>query len=53
MLSKGVLWHEYNHTEPWILNGTTEGHGDNWVRRMMRKPWLAFLSVVARLVIIA
>lgn len=45
-----VLWHEFNHTIPWIENGYTDGHNIKWVKRMLRKPWYIIGCVYAQII---
>lgn len=49
-LRVSVMWHEFCHTEPWIKDGISDGHGDNWLRRLWRKPIYAIGQWLAKVV---
>lgn len=44
LAARSVLWHEFCHAESWIKDHQQQGHGDKWRRRVMRKPFLYFVS---------
>ena len=48
-----VTWHEFCHAEKWIKDGQTDGHGDAWSRRLWRKPFLAFYSMLPAKIVFA
>ena len=39
-VSKSIAWHEFCHTESWILSKRSDDHNSKWVGRVMRKPFL-------------
>ena len=41
-----TLWHEFCHAEKWIKDGTTDGHGIEWNKRLWRKPFLYIADMI-------
>lgn len=42
--ARAVAWHEFCHAEKWLRDGSSDGHGLQWLKRLWRKPILFLLD---------